>query len=121
MSQRRSYPAISGRILVHVLEEVQMPSCSGQSTEVIGQHQEIHSSDPGFGKGNEVVHQVSSSQAVLKDSDTLITCPQDAKNNYTAKYSYRAKHNYKDQFSTKESRSRPYLSRKVNLNAFGTE
>ncbi|PIC39183.1 hypothetical protein B9Z55_010949 [Caenorhabditis nigoni] len=68
-----------------------------------------------------------------KDSDTLITCPQAAKyndsaknnyiakSNYTANYSYRAKHNYKFQFSPEESRSRPYLPRQVNLNAFGTE
>ncbi|CAO4368364.1 unnamed protein product [Caenorhabditis nigoni] len=62
-----------------------------------------------------------------KDSDQLITRPQaaeyndSAKSNYTAKYSYRAKHNCKVQFSSEESRSRPYLPRQVRLNAFGTE
>ncbi|PIC26687.1 hypothetical protein B9Z55_014765 [Caenorhabditis nigoni] len=62
-----------------------------------------------------------------KDSDQLITRPQaakyndSAKSNYIAKYSYRAKNNYKDQFSPEESRSRPYLPRQVKLNAFGTE
>ncbi|PIC38371.1 hypothetical protein B9Z55_010405 [Caenorhabditis nigoni] len=66
MRRSRSHPAKSGQILEIGLEGVQMPSYSGQSTKVIGQRQEVQSSDAIFGKANEVVHSVSRSQAVTQ-------------------------------------------------------
>ncbi|PIC39080.1 hypothetical protein B9Z55_010887 [Caenorhabditis nigoni] len=74
----------------------------------------------------DVVHAQSFVTAKYNDSAKYICNAKAkyiciAKSNYTARNIYRAKHNYKVQSSTEESRSRPYLPRKVKLNAFDTE
>ncbi|PIC53404.1 hypothetical protein B9Z55_003120 [Caenorhabditis nigoni] len=125
MSLSRSHPAKSGRILECDLEGVRCPATQDKQYKSVVNCPVVRQS--------------------IKDSYKLIARPQAAKYNdsakhndntkysykakssykvkcsYIAKDSYRARHNFKVQFSPEESRSRPYLSRQVKLNAFGTE
>ncbi|PIC50887.1 hypothetical protein B9Z55_001611 [Caenorhabditis nigoni] len=79
MSRCRSHPAKSGRVLACGLEGVQMPSYTGQSSRVIGKRKEVNSPIQSSEGSMMSPIQCPVVRQFTKNSDKLITRPQEAR------------------------------------------